>query len=226
MGLETINLFDFGLNENNEYVNLVEEQKEKDRANHKEYPFEEIIKGHELEDDFVVCATFHTGCLSQWGYTLEQIQAEIKKEVDSKCYHFGNLEKGIYAYSYKIVTDDNESMYWFCIENEKHIVVIRHTGKIDDLLYGREKICYPACCVYIFEVTENGAKEIRGGYGNGKEDIRYKVLCDEFKILEFSSNRIDENKNPKDFYEAEYEFSDFCRYWKQSQNEEEVDEEP
>jgi len=206
---QQMSIFEFGNNDKGEYVNF-EEENEKNWHN---YPLEEIIKGHELEDDFVVCATFHTGCLSQYGMTIEDIQKEIKTEVESKTYHYGNLAKDIYAYSYKVCLSDIDLMYWFVIENPKYIVVVNHYGNIDTLLKGEETICYPACACYLFEKTETGVKKISSGYGNYKDDIRYKVLCEEFKILEFSKNRIDPKKKPIDFYEAEYRLEDFINYW-------------
>lgn len=221
--MEQMSIFDFAINENGEFINLKEQQEKRDAEYFKEYSFEELIKDHEQDDDFIICATF-CNSLSQWGNTFEEIQKEIQEQADSKTYHFGNLDKGIYAYSYKIKFEDGEVMYWFVIENKNHIVVIRHFGKIEELLDGTEKICYPACACYLFEHTENGLKQITSGYGNGKDDIRYKILCDEFKILEFSGNRIYPNKKPTDFYEAEYEFGKFVEYWKQSKLKVEVDE--
>lgn len=214
--MEKLNIFEFGTNDKGEYVNLVEESNREREEKFKTYPYEEIIKGHEDEADFCVVATFHMGCVSQWGMSVEDIQREIQREVDTKCYHYGNMEKGIYAYTYKIEFEDGEVMYWFCVENEKHIVVVKHLKSLDDLLNGNEKICYPACEVYMFD--SNGS-QIRNGYGHYKDDIRYKVLCEEFEILEFSTNRIDPKKPPKDFYEAEYTLPDFIKHWGEGKNE-------
>lgn len=208
-----ISLFDFGFDENGDYVNIAEKKRAEDERYYQEYSFEEIIKGHESDNDFVVCASFHLGCVSQWGMTLDEIRAEIAKEAKSKCYHYGNMSKGIYAYSYRIDFDDGDQRYMFAIENESNIVVVRHCESIDDIITGKEKICYPALAVYMFDKTESGAKEIKSGYGEHKNDIRYKVLCDRFRILEFSGNRIYPGKKPKDFYECEYALPDFIKYW-------------
>lgn len=202
-------IFAFGNDENGNYVNLIEEERKKREEKFKEYPFEEIIKGNEFDNNYMVVAQFHTGCLYQWGHTLEEIRKEIEMVAKTKCYHCGNMEKNIYAYSFK----EDDDFYWFCIENDNHIVVIRHTDNINSLLTGEKKICYPACCMYIFEKHENEPISlITSGYGKYKEDIRYKVLCDEFKILEFSTNRIYPNKKSKDFYECEFKLSDFIKY--------------
>lgn len=211
-----ISIFDFGLDDKGNYVNLVEEAEKERLKNWHDYPYEEIIKGYENDDDFCVVATFHMGCVSQYGLTIQEIQEEIKKEVATKCYHFGNMNKNLYIYSYRVDFEDGEKMYWLVVENEKHIVVIRHCGNIEDILTDKEQICYPACCVYLFEVTESGVKKITSGYGEKEKDIRYKILCGELNILEFSTNRIDPHKPPTDFYEAQYKFSDFMNYHGQS----------
>lgn len=204
-----LSLFDFGYDDNGDYINIVERKREKLMESHKEYSYEEITKGHELDDNYMVVAEFHLNCLSQWGHTLEEIQNEIEKVAKTKCYHYGNMNKGIYAYSFK----EDDDCYLFCIENDNYIVVVRHIASINKLLCGEEKICYPACFVDIFETHENQPiKVVRGGYGEYKQDIRYKVLCEDFKILEFSTNRIDPNKKPKDFYECEFTLHDFIKY--------------
>ena len=136
-------IFAFGNDENGNYVNLIEEERKKREEKFKEYPFEEIIKGNEFDNNYMVVAQFHTGCLYQWGHTLEEIRKEIEMVAKTKCYHCGNMEKNIYAYSFK----EDDDFYWFCIENDNHIVVIRHTDNINSLLTGEKKICYPACCI-------------------------------------------------------------------------------
>ena len=200
-----ISVFDFVTNEKGEYVNVFEERENKWHS----YSYEEIVKGYELNNDFVICATFHTNPLSQYGLSLEEVRQEILKEAKSKTYHYGNLRLDYYVYSFKYANDG----WWVVLENPNHLVLIRHTGNIDDLLFGKEKMCYPACEVTLFEQTDTGLKKIMSGYGEYKSDIRYTVLCEEFKILEFSTNRIDPNKKPTDFYEAEHTLEDFMKYW-------------
>lgn len=212
--MQQMSIFEFITNDKGEYVSIEEEK----NKNWHEYSLEEIIKGYENNKDFCVVATFHLNLLSQYGLTIEEIQKEIQEEVSTKCYHYGNLEKDIYAYTYKVEFDDGDVIYWFCIENENHIVIVKHTKTLDDLLFGNETICYPACACYLFEANENSIKKIDSGYGKGKDDIRYKILCDEFKILEFSKNRMNPKRKPTDFYEAEFRLEDFINYWGNKEN--------
>lgn len=214
-----LNLFDFGFDENNNYVNIVEQEQMKLQEEWKEYSYEELISGYEKDNNYCICAIFSLGCLTQHGMTLEQSQRDIKKQAQTKCYHFGNMDKGIYAYSFRIDYEDGDKDYLFAIENSKHIAVVRHISDINDVLTGKQKLGYPAVCVYLFEITENGLKIIDSGWGEYKQDIRYKILCDEFEILKFSTNRIDPSKKPKDFYECEFALSDFANYHKSKESE-------
>lgn len=201
-----LNLFEFGNDSEGNYINLSEKEEEDYNFT---FTYEEIIAEDKNNNDFCIVAWHSYSPLWQDHRTLEEIRKDIREVAKTKCYHYGNMAKDIYAYSFK----EDDDFYWFCIENPKHIVVVKHTSDINNILTGKETICYPACCVYLFEKTENGLKKIDSGWGEYKQDIRYKIICDEFKILEFSTNRIYPDKKPKDFYEAEYKLSDFINYW-------------
>ena len=168
------------------------------------YAFEDVIRGHEDDSEFVMVADWFMCPLSQFGKTIPQLQERIQKVVESKCYHYGNMKKDLYVFS--IVDGDSKRL---CFQSLDYTVQTK-IDDIDEVLRGNEKICFPACEIWIYDV--NG-QLITSGYGNYKDDIRYKILCEIWKILDFSSNRIEEGKKPKDFYECEFKLEDLSNYW-------------
>lgn len=210
--LTQMSIFDFTTNDQGEYVSIEEEK----GKNWHDYSLEELIKNHESNDSYVVCSKFHLAPLCQCGLTVAEIQEQIQKEAESKTYHYGNMELDIYVYSFKLGDD----CYLLIFENPKHLVGIIHHGKIEEILRGEKNVCFPACEVYMWEQTENGVKYINSGYSDNRkeEDIRYKIICGEFKVLEFSKNRIYPNKKPMDFCEAEFKLEDFINYYGDKEN--------
>lgn len=206
MAKEQLNIFDFGLNEDGEYVNIVESEQARHDAYYKEYSFEEIIKGHEDDAEFVFMAHFHMSCLEHWGRTVEDIQKLIQKDAATKTYHFGNTEKLVFAYSYKLT--DLDDCYIFCIENQNYIVAQHHHGNIDDILTDKVQICYPACEIDCFKTEENTVVDIHA-------DERDQIF-EELEIFKLSTNRIVEGRKLEMFCEAQHPFSAFVKHWGQS----------
>lgn len=206
-----LNLFEFGNDDNGNYVNLVEEKREK-IENVIVYNYEQLTEKFKENSTYCLVARYYDNGWWQRGLTFDEIIDEIKSVSNSKCYHYGNMERGIYVYSMKFGEND----YRIFFENTDHIVSVRHLGQLNDLLFGKEKIMFPACEVDLFNVKTT--EKIKSGYGNYKDDIRYKIICGEFEALKYSTNRIDPNKKPKDFYELEFTLNDFIKYYGEDEN--------
>lgn len=212
-------IFDFGLNEKGEYVNLLEDQEKERLSKWHSYTWEQITQGHSQEEDYMIVATYYQSEYSQYGLELDDLKKEIQKIAESKCYHYGNLKKMIFVYSYQFEKD----FYRIAIENQKYIVLCKHYGNIDDVLMGKEQIGYPACEIELFEKKDDEIVQIRSGYADGehyKDDIRYKILCESFEIIKFSTNRVQPGKKPKDFCECQFKLDDFAKHWGIEDNDE------
>lgn len=174
------------------------------------YTYEELIRNYERQIDFKMIAHYFTSIVEQVpkGTPIESKREEIMKVVKTKCYHYGNMEKGLYIYSFKEEYQSGGKSYYLMFDNGEYVVTIR-VDNIDNVLMGKELICFPACALDIFDKNGNW---INSGYGKHKNDIRYKILCDSWKILDFSINRIG-NSKPKDFYECQFKWEDLTKYW-------------
>lgn len=205
-----LNLFNFGNDDNGNYVDFAEEERKRIEENRKEYPFEDLIKGNEDSADYKIVASWFCNSICQWGKTLAEIQKEISNIVKTKCYHYGNMNKGIYVYTYKVEYDSGETAYKLMIITPKNIVGVNYTiDDLDGLLDGEIKISYPACCVDIFDTKGNNI----GLFDENHNDRRHDILIGDLKLNEFSDNRLEKNKKPNDFYECEFALTDFIKYW-------------
>ena len=215
-------LFEFGTNENGEYVNLVEEKKAKNDFNEKQ--LEEWIKNHEnplirIADEYF--------CGYEWdGHFYKDIADRLEEIVKTKCYHYGNMSKGLYIFSlYDKLTD----RYILVFENEKHYLgfgcndfFMIHSPSgveiqdctLDDYLMSRQSIKFPALYCPCFDLNGNKIEDYHDS--DYQNDIRHIVCIKEWQMDKFSFNRIQEGKKIKDFYEVEFYLKDLTRHWGES----------
>lgn len=218
MGDDTLNLFDFGTNENGEYVNLVEEEKKLNDISAKE--LELWVTKHEnplvriVFDLFISCIEIEEGINND-------IKEKINRIIATKCYHYGNLEKGMYIFSlcdgdyFKIIFQ-NENHYLAAepnnwkLEHDTYGNVV--SIPLEDYLLGKETIAFPALYCHCYDLNGNRIEK----YANQeqyKEDIRHIVVIQEWQMNKFSENRMNKGKKIKDFYEVEFALPNLIDYW-------------
>lgn len=216
---ETLNLLDFGINENGEYVNLVLEEKHKKDISVNE--LKNWVENH--SDPLIRLIDF------AFGYDEDDIKNnklvinDIKKEYEdilkTKCYHYGNMEKDLYIFS---LTGKKRSELVF--QNLKHYLMFGCNGfyinenhevvdyTLEDYLVGKDKITFAALYCPCFDKNGNKIEEYAEGK-NYQQDIRHIVCIKEWQMDKFSTNRIQKDKKIKDFYEVEFNFSDLVNYY-------------
>lgn len=210
---EQLELFEFGYNDEGEYVNHSEEEQKKllelEKTKFPEYSYEELTKGFTFsQEDEKLLAYNYLDIFSQYKRTIPDIIKEIKRLANNKCWHYVNFDKKIYIYSYE--HHDEESHIDLYIQIDKYYIhCCEHNLK--EVL--EEGICFPACAIWIYENVDGFFKRVEGPYGNKEEDIRYQIICDKLQALKFGTNRIDPDKKPKDFYEVKFSLIDFAKYW-------------
>ena len=200
-----MNLLDFGVNENGEYCDLVEYEKQKNDIAEEEY--NKWVEEHpnkliRLADELVCPLDFKT-------YTDRK--EEVEWIADKKIYHYGNMEKDLYIYSLFNGT------YWYLVfENLNHILLNKcHIEDIRAVLESKVSICFPACFVPCFD--NNGRKITKfAEQDNYQEDIRHIICIKEWKMNKYSTNRINQGKKIKDFYECEFYMKDLTAYFGES----------
>lgn len=208
MGTKTLDLFDFGENENGEYVNLVEEEKKLKDISEKD--FQEWLAKH--ENPLVRIAH---DCWTPFDYVDRYSYNELKEELEwiaaQKIYHYGNLEKGLYVY-----TLFTGSCWCFVFENENHVMVnlnYIYSGKeVEKYLHGYKLIHFNALSVRVYDLKGNKITE----YGEKEKDIRYQAVINEWQMNKYGDNRMNENKKIKDFYEVELSLPKLTAYWGES----------
>lgn len=221
---DNLNLFDFGTNENGEYVNLVEEEKRL-----KDITEQEFVSWLNKNDDPLIKISFDCYISStelEFG-NHNDIKAKLEKIAATKCYHYGNLEKGLYIFSINC-----EGRHMIVFENNKHYLVfepslwkLEHGSygnmvdvKFDDYLMGKETIVFPALYCPCYDLKGNRIEQY-ADQDHYQEDIRHIVCIKEWKMDKYSRNRIyDQHKKIKDFYECEFTLTDLINYWGESDN--------
>ena len=221
MGDKKLNLFDFGTNKNGEYVNLVEEEKKR-----KDISSQELMNWVENHNDpltriafdlFISAIEIESGINSD-------IKDKLEKILATKCYHYGNMKKGLYIFS--LCCDD---VYKFIFENEKHCLAAEPNNwklehdthgnvvsvPLEDYLLGKKTLSFPALYCHCYDMNGKRIEEYADGE-RYKEDIRHIVCIKEWQMNKFSKNRIEENKKIKDFYECEFTLPDLIKYWGES----------
>lgn len=203
---DEVNLFDFGVNENGEYVNLVEYEKLKHDI--EEVDFNKWLETNEnplihIAYDFLINPDFYK--------TYNKIIEELEWIAEQKVYHYGNMEKGLYIY-----TIFNGDCWAFVFENEHHIMVnlnyIYSQKELEKYLFGKELIQMNALSVRCYELNGKRIDD----YGDKEKDIRYRVIIDEWQMDKYSENRMKENKKIKDFYEVALPLPKLMEYWGES----------
>lgn len=212
-------LFEFGTNENGEYVNLAQEEKQKNDLS--EQQLNEWINSHENP---LIRIADHYFCGYEWdGHCYKDIADRLEAIVKTKCYHYGNMEKGLYIFSlYDKLTDryilvfENEKHYlgfgcndFFLIESQEGATI--QDCDLDDYLMGKQTIKFPALYCPCFDLQGNRIEEYCDNpYQN---DIRHIVCIKEWQMDKYSFNRIQKDKKVKDFYEVEFYLHDLINYF-------------
>jgi len=220
-----LNLFDFGTNENGDYVNLVEEEKKL-----KDISSQELMNWVESHDEPLIRIAFDLfiSAIEIESGINDDIKDKLEKIVATKCYHYGNMEKGLYIFS--LCCDD---IYKFVFENEKHYLAAEPNNwklehdtygnvvsvPLEDYLLGKEKLNFPALYCHCFDI--NGKRiEKYASQDHYKEDIRHIVVIQEWQMNKFSENRIHQGKKIKDFYEVEFALPNLIDYWGETKTKE------
>lgn len=220
MNDKSLNLFDFGINDNGDYVNLVEEEKIKNDLDEKQ--FKEWINSH--ENPLIRIASDHFLGYRWDGHNKKDIIARLEKTVSTKCYHYGNMEKGLYIFS---LYDEEYEKHLIVFENEKHylafccndfFMIETPSGKaipdcvLEDYLTGKQTFKFPACYCPCYDLNGNRIEQY-AGHDNYQDDIRYIVCIKEWHMDKFSENRMKKGKKIVDFYEVEFTLQDLIKYW-------------
>ncbi len=219
-GGEQLSLFDFGENSNGEYLNLVEEEKRLHDITEKE--LEDFIQNHE-NPLIRIAYRFFIGY--GWdGHVLRDVKEKLEKIVATKCYHYGNMEKGLYVFSLNSYDFDYKTAI-FVFENENHYLIFDSFGfkslnplvenTIDDYLKSEVKFDFPAIHCEIYDMKGNRIEQYADGEDYQK-DIRHIVCIKEWQMNKYSTNRITAGKRIKDFYECEFYLRDLVNYFGES----------
>lgn len=210
---EQLNLFEFGYNDDGEYVNKTEEQQKKLLEDAKEkfpnYTYEQLTSGLKFGDyDEKLVAYNFLDIFSQYRKTIPELVKDIKALAKNKCWHYVNFPKQIYIYSFE--HHDEEQTIDLYIEFEKYYIHCCEHSLKEVMADG---ICFPACAITLYENVDGFIKKVDGPYGHKEEDIRYQIICEKMQALKFGTNRIAPNKKPKDFFEVKFDLTAFMDYW-------------
>ena len=224
MSDELLNLFDFGTNDNGEYVNLVEEEKKLKDISIKE--FQKWLSNHNDPLIRIAFDCYISATELEFGIHND-IKKKLEKIVATKCYHYGNMEKGLYIFSLS-----NEGRHMIVFENSKHYLVNEPNcwklsngscGTLvdidfDDYLLGKETLSFPALYCPCYDLKGHRIHQYTQGLESDyQNDIRHIVCIKEWKMDKFSTNRMyDNHKMIKDFYECEFRLPDLINYWGES----------
>lgn len=213
---QQLDLLDFGVNESGEYVNLVEEKKQKEDISEK--ALKDFITNH--HDPLIrIADSFFCG-YEYDGHYYKDVQTKLEKIATTKCFHYGNLKEGIYIFS---LYDESEDRYILVFENKNHYLGFGCDGfyfdkdnnyihySLDDYLTGKAKISFPALYCPIFDL--NGIRQQQYCDDPYQNDIRHIVCIKEWHMDKYSVNRIQEGKKIKDFYECEFALPDLIKHW-------------
>lgn len=219
-----INLLNFGTNENGEYVDLVEEEKKlKDIS---EQEFMNLVNNHNDPLIRIAFDCYISSTELEFG-VHNDIKRKLEEIVATKCYHYGNMEKGLYIFSL-----NNKGRHMIVFENDKHYLVnepncwkLEHGSygnmvdiEFDDYLLGKEKLSFPALYCPCYDLKGNRIEQY-ADQDHYQEDIRHIVCIKEWRMDKFSTNRMyDNHKMIKDFYECEFTIPDLINYWGESDN--------
>ena len=221
MSEQEINLLNFGYNELGEYVDLVEEERKKNDISKNE--LESWVNNN---DDPLIKIAYDSYYSSRWELdTCKGIQEKLIEIAKTKCYHYGNMGKGLYIFSI-----NNEGRYFIIFENENHYLTHEASGwkleygsygniidvPFDDYLLGKETISFPAMYCACYDLKGNRIHKYTD-QDNYKEDIRHIVCIKEWQMDKYSKNRMQEGKKIKDFYEVEFYLTDLINYWGESE---------
>lgn len=228
MGDNELNLFDFGTNENGDYVNLVEEEKKL-----KDISSQELMNWVESHNEPLIRIAFDLfiSAIEIESGINNDIKDKLEKILATKCYHYGNMEKGLYIFS--LCYDD---IYKFVFENEKHYLAAEPNNwklehdtygnvvdvPLEDYLSGKEKLSFPALYCHCYDMNGKHIEEYADGE-RYKEDIRHIVVIQEWQMNKFSENRMNKGKKIKDFYEVEFALPNLIKYWGETKLESESD---
>lgn len=209
---DEINLLDFGTNDKGEYVNLVEEEKRLKDISDKE--FQEWLDNH--HDPLVKIAYGNMLSYEKLQLTHNELKEELEWVAYQKVYHYGNMEKGLYIY-----TLFNGNAWGFVFENDKHIMVngnwVYSKKEVEDILFGKEAIQFNALAVRVYDLKGNHITEYGRNNENIDDDIRQKVVINEWQMNKYGNNRMNSGKKIKYFYEVELSLPKLIEYWGESE---------
>ena len=204
---EQLNLFEFGNNEEGNYVNFSEDYQEKHNLKNKS--IEDWINEQFNAPMYRIINTCCCGYLEEKDTLSERIK-RLERINESECYHYGNLRDGRYISS--IIDGD---CFQFIFDSKKYIIVTycfhTDTESIEDVLSGKVKICFPACMVDIFDKEGNKIQEFSDS--DRKQDVRYKAIIDDWQMDKYGTNRIEQGKPIKDFCQVEITLPDLIKYF-------------
>lgn len=227
--MEELNLFDFGLNEKGEYVDLVEEAKVDEKVALLEV--NDFVDNHDNPLVRVIFRAFYPFYMGGRKVDPKAWIKEIEDILATKCYHYGNMNKNLYIYSLQgrgkfVFVFENENHYivecssHFTLEPDAKGVMDVHDFTIDEYLSASHKdayLCFPACNTPCFDSKGNSILE----YYDGKlwqKDIRHIVCIKEWQMDKYSfENRVREGNAIKDFYEVKFYLKDLINYWGEEQ---------
>lgn len=205
-------LFEFGTNENGEYVNLVEEEKIKNDIDEKS--FHEWLDHHE-NPLIRLAADFLVSYYELETKTYNELKEKLERIVEQKTYHYGNMAKDFYIYT----LNAGGNCYCFVFDTPNYIMANLNycygQKEVDKVLFGEELIQMNALSVRCY--TKNGNRIDEYSDNDPKDDIRYKVVMDEWQMHKFGENRIRKGKKIKDFYEVAIALPKLIEYWGESE---------
>ena len=208
---DELNLLDFGTNDKGEYVNLVEEEKRLKDISDKE--FQEWLTNH---NDPLVKIAYNLLPYERHKLTYNELKEELEWVAFQKVYHYGNMEKGLYIY-----TLFDGDTWTFIFESKDHIMINTNRcysqKEVEDVLFGNKPIPFNALAVSVYDLKGNLITE----YGDKEEDIRYRVVINEWQMNKYGDNRMNIGKKIKDFYEVELSLPKLTAYWGESEIENE-----
>ena len=213
---EQLNLFDFGENETGKYVNLVEEEEMSREISEKQ-----LKKALAEHSNPLVRIIYNEMFGYGWDCKLKKdIIPLCEKIFATKCYHYGNMQKGLYIFS---LYDERYDNSIFVFENENHYLIF-HTGydalkqrnlTIDEYLKSEQTFCFPALHCHCYDLNGNHIELYCDNPCTN--DIRHIVCIKEWQMNKYSTNRMTAGKRIKDFYECEFCLRDLVNYFGESE---------
>ena len=237
MGDEQLSLFDFGYDEKGDYVNFKEVEAEQERLKKEE---EKRLKLSEEENQRLIDEWLNTRqpletfserkiiatAFRYYGEPIdfEYVKKKVEKIMSTRCFHYYNMKTLMSIQSY--VDEDSTMKIMFENSETGHYLMLRYhmeEDQLDDILCGKEMICFPACLIDVFDKDGNVIHQY-AGWERYKEDIRHIVVCDEWHALDVGKQRAPEFEKPKTFCDIDVRLPDLIENLKNYYGEEPEEE--